>query len=650
MSVGEYFQEYGPVHRRRTGHGPLVEDEPGDITRPRYRDHSETTINDEIYTLPRTRSRAAEREDATTCTTAESSRARINARREARRRQVTAQPLHPPFSWSRLLLGTVVMVVIVLLALPYIIHLQYRGRTLPGVTLQGLAIGTLSRDSIESTLSARYADFLDQPVTLVYDTQTWYPTPSELGITVAFDQVATDALQVGREGNPITRLHALWTLWRSGVDIAPRLTVDQRQIQNYLVGLHTSMNRPPRDAALSISAQGTIVATPAAPGIQILVNESTSDVLLALQTLSPQQITLRTRTLAPTITDDELHIAEIRATSLLTSDLVLSHGERSWTWTPADLVPLLRVEPVHGSMAVRVDEERLREKVAGLAQLVDSGSVEPRVRFENGNLMVTREGQQGWRLQQEEAVQVISTTWQKSHERTIALPVEEITPRVTPDMLASLGIHELVGEGRSSFAGSEAYRITNIKAGVAAMDGVLIAPDEEFSFNTQLGPVDGDHGFVQGYAIVNSRTALEWGGGVCQNSTTVFRAAFWAGLPITEWHPHPFYLNWYDPFGYGPQGNGAGMDATIFTGVQDFKFVNDTGNWLLLQFYVDDINQVITVHLYGTRLPGREVRFDGPYVNNQRGGGASDITIFRTIVENGVQQEPEAFFTSFKPW
>jgi vancomycin resistance protein YoaR len=328
---------------------------------------------------------------------------------------------------------------------------------------------------------------------------------------------------------------------------------------------------------------------------------------------------------------------------------VLTHGEERHVWEPADLAALVRIEPVDGSLTVGLNEERLSERVEGLAQVVDSGSVEPRVRFENGNLFIVQPGQQGWRLLQDEAIAVISATLQHRTERTVALPVEDLQPRVTPDMLASLGIHELVGEGRSSFAGSEAYRITNIKAGVAAMDGVLIAPDEEFSFNTQLGPVDGEHGFVQGYAIVNSRTALEWGGGVCQNSTTVFRAAFWAGLPITEWHPHPFYLNWYDPFGYGAYGNGPGMDATIFTGVQDFKFVNDTGNWLLLQFYVDDVNQVITVHLYGTS-PEREVRFDGPYISNQRGGGAQDITVFRTIVEGGVPQEPEPFFTSFKPW
>jgi vancomycin resistance protein YoaR len=205
------------------------------------------------------------------------------------------------------------------------------------------------------------------------------------------------------------------------------------------------------------------------------------------------------------------------------------------------------------------------------------------------------------------------------------------------------------------------------------MDGVLIAPGEEFSFNTQLGEVDAANGFVEGYAIIGNRTQLEWGGGVCQDSTTVFRAAFWAGLPITERHAHTFYISWYDRFGLGPNGDGQGLDAAIFTGVQDLKFLNDTGNWLLMQATVDDAAQVLTVRLYGTK-PNREVRLEGPFIDNvvpapnqpvyiddpARPSGTlyqsdvarsgRDIVVYRVVVENGVEVAREQFFTRFKAW
>src|SRR5205085_12696831 len=189
-------------------------------------------------------------------------------------------------------------------------------------------------------------------------------------------------------------------------------------------------------------------------------------------------------------------------------------------------------------------------------------------------------------------------------------------PQGTAKALPTLGIVGLVSEGKSSFVGSAAYRITNVKAGAARLDGVLIPPDAEFSFNTQLGAVDESNGFVQGYAVIGNRTQLEWGGGVCQDSTTVFRAAFWAGLPITERHAHPFYISWYNAFSFPDGQEGPGMDATIYTGVQDLKFKNDTGHWLLMEAVADEENQVLTVRLYGTK-PDRAVSIKGPEIANQ---------------------------------
>ncbi|MBC8075946.1 MAG: VanW family protein, partial [Chloroflexales bacterium] len=349
-------------------------------------------------------------------------------------------------------------------------------------------------------------------------------------------------------------------------------------------------------------------------------------------------------------------------------------GERNWTWTPVKLAELVRVEPRARTLAVELDAAKLAMAIERLAQLADSGSVEPRLRFANGGLEIMQQGRSGQRLRQPEAVAAISTTLalNQAITRTLALPMETVSPQVTPDKLATLGVAELLGEGRSSFEGSADYRITNIKAGAARMDGVLIPPDSEFSFNTQLGEVDAANGFVEGYAVVDNRTQLEWGGGVCQDSTTVFRAAFWAGLPITERYAHPFYISWYDRFAFAEYGDGAGLDAAIYTGVNDFKFANNTGHWILMQAEVDDNNQILTVQLYGTK--DRTVEFAGPEVSNEQAAPASprviddsskpagyyqqtdtarggrDIVVYRTVTVNGVRGESEAFWTRFKAW
>jgi vancomycin resistance protein YoaR len=639
MPINDYFQEYGPMHRRRL-EGELPVDDPAHQRPPRRRLEGELPVDDPAYQRPPRR------------------------RRSVRRR---TSPL-------QLGLGLLLFLGVATLILPYGLSLFFVGQAMPGVSVQGVPVAGQNEEAINIALEARYADFMRQPLTLSYAGQTWAPTLEQLGVQLDTAQTTAAALELGRHGDPITRLQDLWRLWRHGLDLAPRLVIDQRQMQDYLLNLAPTIEQAPRDAALSLTT-GKIIGTPSATGRQLLVDDNTAEITLALRTLTSQQVTLRTRLLEPTVDDKALQVAEARARKMLSSPLKLTHGERDWVWDQERLAELLAVESVGERLIVQVDEEQLTKAVERLAQFVDSGSAEPRLRFTNDVVQIVQPGQIGWQLRQAEAAQVISTTLsqRQSAARTVALPVDDIQPQISAANLGELGIQELVGEGQSSFAGSAQYRITNIKAGAARMDGVLIAPDEEFSFNTQLGDVNAENGFVEGYAVIGNRTRLEWGGGVCQDSTTVFRAAFWAGLPITERHAHPFYISWYDRFGFGDYGDGAGLDAAIFTGVSDLKFVNDTGNWLLMHAEADEANQILTVRLYGTK-PNRTVTTRGPHISNEVAAPATpvyvddptraagtiyqsdvarngrDILVERVILEDGFEVRRDSFFTRFKAW
>jgi vancomycin resistance protein YoaR len=680
MRIGDSFQEYSPIKRRRQGGGWHDDDDESPPPEPRMRarplrEDSHSRVRERHATVPeRARVRSRERpvypssdEQAEHQETA----AQRIARRRALRRKTHQRRLSP----IRLLASVALAAVLALLALPYALQWHYQGRALPGISVQGLPVDDMDQQAIAAALRARHKAFLQQPVMLDFDGQTWHPSLEELGVTFALDQSMAELMQIGRQGGPFTRLGELWTLWQQGQDVAPRLVIDQQQLQAYLLNLAAQVNHPPRDAGLNILDE-RVLSRSGVPGRVVLVDESANDIMLALRTLSPQQVTLRTQLLEPIVNDKAMLAAQGIAEERLQHPVVLTHGENQWVWGTADLARLLDVETVDHSLVVKVNHDKLANEVEGLAYAINSGSVEPRVHFVNGALEIVQPGRTGWQLRQDEAFQVISSTLRQgsSTTRTVDLPIDKLRPRVTPEDMAELGITELVAEGLSSFAGSAEYRITNIKAGAARLDGVLIAPGEEFSFNRQLGAVNAENGFVEGYAVIGNRTKLEWGGGVCQNSTTVFRAAFWAGLPITERHAHPFYISWYDQFGLGPYGSGAGLDATIYTGLQDLTFVNDTGNWLLMQLQVDEINQVLSVQLYGTNPNNRQVDIDGPYISNQIGApptpvyiddpsqpagylyqsdaarSGRDITIYRIVRENGVEVSRDAFFTRFKAW
>ena len=225
--------------------------------------------------------------------------------------------------------------------------------------------------------------------------------------------------------------------------------------------------------------------------------------------------------------------------------------------------------------------------------------------WNNGDLKIIKPGTPGLRIDEAKARDMIMAAIGGS-QRVLDLPVREVAPQVTEANLHSIGIDELVSVGTSDFSGSAAYRIHNVGVGMKILNGILLAPGEEFSFNENVGDIDAKNGFVEGYAIIQNRTQLEFGGGICQDSTTMFRAAFWAGLPITERWGHSFYISWYDKYGLAQYGNGMGMDATIFTGGPDLKFVNDTGNWLLIQSWSNPKTGVAQVEFYGTK-PNRRV-------------------------------------------
>lgn len=606
-----YFQEYGPIKRRRLQGQAEVDDLPVVPPRP------------------------------------------------IQRRRRRSNPL-------RLLLWGIVLLGGLTLLPPLVVRAAWGDSIVSGVTIQGLPVQGMRPEAVKAALEARYADFVRQPVSIGFGDQRWNPSLAELGGRLELDATVAAAQRVGRSPNPLDQGRDLWRAWRGGLEIAPRLSVDARRVQDYLATTLDPVQHAPIDGALSTAA-GAVATTPSQPGRQLLVDATTLDVLDSLSSLEPRTVALRTRALPPTIGDEGVAVGAAQARQLLQSPLTLKQGGRNWVWEPAKLAEVVRVRRNGQQLVVEPDDEALREATARLAELVDTGSVEPRLQIDaSGNLQVIQDGKTGVALRQEDAASAIAVALRDGNSE-LELPVDELRPRIDSAGLAGLGINALVGEGKTSFVGSAQYRITNIKAGATRLHGVLIAPGEEFSFNTTIGEINAENGFVEGYAIIGNRTQLEWGGGICQDSTTVFRAAFWAGLPITERHAHAFRISWYEA--YDP----IGMDATIYTGAQDLKFLNDTSNWLLMQVWVDEANEVLTVQLYGTPT-GRTVRLDGPHIDNEvpppvepvyvddpskpagsveqtdlaRGG--MDITVYRIVGEDGVERAPEPFFTRFKAW
>ncbi len=244
------------------------------------------------------------------------------------------------------------------------------------------------------------------------------------------------------------------------------------------------------------------------------------------------------------------------------------------------------------------------------------------------NTVVVKQAEQaGFEVDQTRAAEALRHTLLASDSDSVTLdiPGTSIDPAIKGSDIERLGIKELVAEGTTNFAGSPKNRVFNIMRALQEFQGILIAPGEEFSFVKYLGDVDGENGYLPELVIKNNRTEPEFGGGICQVSSTVFRTAIYGGLKITARRNHAYPVSYYRPYG---------MDATIYIPNPDLKFVNNTPGALFVQSIVTGTQ--LTFQMYGTH-DGRKVVVDGPHILESNPDG-SMRTVFTQEVNDASGQ------------
>ncbi len=208
----------------------------------------------------------------------------------------------------------------------------------------------------------------------------------------------------------------------------------------------------------------------------------------------------------------------------------------------------------------------------------------------------------GQEIDYEKAYHLFREAYLKGEE-DVRLPLKQIDPevKVLSEELKDKGIQSLISTGETDFSGSPYNRRNNIKVGLNSFNAKLIAPDQETGAGDILGRVDATTGYLQELVIKGDKTIPEYGGGLCQVSTTVYRSILFGGFPITERRNHSYAVSYYDP---------QGLDATIYPPSVDMKFKNDTDHYILLQ--TTTVGNKAYSNVYGTPV-ARHVDLIGPY-------------------------------------
>jgi len=287
-------------------------------------------------------------------------------------------------------------------------------------------------------------------------------------------------------------------------------------------------------------------------------------------------------------------------------DLYLTFEDKDWNIPNNIWRDWLKLKQGLGKYYVGIDQEKLNAYLeeSGIAEYVNIPVQDARFNLKDGKVTEFISSQNGREIKLDELTKDIEGTIVSSGELEVALTIKETKSTIQNGDVNDLGIVEILGTGESDFSGSPANRVHNITVGANALHGVLIKPGEEFSLVGALGEINGESGYKQELVIKGDKTIPEYGGGLCQIGTTVFRGTIASGLPVVERRNHSYRVSYYEP---------AGTDATIYDPWPDYKFKNDTGKYILIQSRIEGTK--IYFDFWGTK-DGRIAMATQPEIYN----------------------------------
>jgi vancomycin resistance protein YoaR len=495
----------------------------------------------------------------------------------------------------------------------------YGDRIYPAVVVGDVEVGGLTRAQAENRLNERASGLDQHGVTFTFNGQTWTPTLSELGVTVDVEGAISRAYDSGRTGDAVDRLAFTGDILQADQKIPLRSTLDTTTLNAWFDKVDTEINQFAIDATLVVSGTNVSIS-PEATGTVVDREAATQLILQTMRDLTPHSGELPTMVDHPTVVTADLEPSRAQLANSLGSHIRVDFGNNSWRIEPETMAQYLVVSQsvVDGKAKVdiAVDEDALSKYLRQeFASEVNRAPVNATVGWKDGTgLIATSESSDGTTMKPGEFAAAVAASFLGDHER-VDIPVIVTKPQIDQDNLETLKIDGLIGRGESNYDGSSDSRATNIGVGVQLLNGTMIGPGEEFSFNGAIGEITEDKGYVESSVVQAERVGKDIGGGICQVSTTVFRAALKSGMTISEWNPHTYRISNYEYDGWNP-----GFDASILQpdGVDpeywgDLKFVNNTDGYILIQSWTD--YPYVVVEVYG-HDDGRTVEIYDEYVSD----------------------------------
>ena len=456
--------------------------------------------------------------------------------------------------------------------------------TLPaGTRVAGVDVAGLTPAEARAMLDRRMERQEDIPVTFLVGHRSWRVKPAAIIDETDWAAAVAAARRQGEGFGPVRGLRRLGTRV-FGTDVVPRTRVRTAALDYELNRFAAAVDRPRREPSLRLQGlEPTIVSGRTG---RVLDREAAARVMVAsLVGFVREPVALPVRVEAPRRSAGDLTAAKARLETILSAPVQLAYGPGGWKLARWKLATMLRL-PADGSTAIRIGGPAAERFYAALSKAVDRPAQDASFAIGSNNSVRVVPARSGVVVDEKATGRAIIAAALRTDDRAARVQLRRQAPAITTRQAQGMGITGLVGAYATTYGG-EANRLHNVRLVASLIDGKLIAPGSTFSFNGTTGERGEDKGFREAPVIINGELQTGIGGGVCQVSTTVFNAAYEAGLPITARTNHALYISHY------PQGR----DATVNYPDTDLKFRNDTPKWLLLRTFVGSSS--LTVALYG---------------------------------------------------
>jgi vancomycin resistance protein YoaR len=543
-----------------------------------------------------------------------------------------------------------------------------KDRAFPNVYLNGKSYTDTSFSDAQKTLENRINDTYKDKMKFTYADKTYELALTDIGIHVDTNKTMQAVFAYGHRTDLLDSVKEQAYLLNNTVQLQNELADGDFLIAQGPWDEMAKLENPAQNVGYKWNGSKFITVAPQ-DGNVINREKLKADIKRNLATGSNDPVKIELVKETPTLTEDTDGSALKQAQNLIAHTVVLKNQSESWTVDKSDLGSWIGFMPQSepgGVLTLAPDEKKIKEYLNTLAPQINREPVNAQLEFKDGKVGVfalSKDGSEmdidattkkiGQEVFQEKnyakieasapvvtpvpnntipaTAPVTATTTATSsapattpnadqqlaavpissaNTLTVEIAVKKVAPELTTNTIDNMGITTLLATGQSNFHGSTNSRRHNIAVGAGKFNGVLIGPGDTFSFDTILGSVDAKTGYLPELVIKSGKTIPEYGGGLCQVSTTAFRGAVLSGLQITARTNHAYAVKYYAP---------QGTDATIYPPNPDLQFVNNTPAYILLQTRIDGDN--LYFDFYGTS-DGRKVETEGPVIYERGAGGA----------------------------